>query len=322
LSDNKTAFDAERYSRNLPVLSLDSGLVFDRMTQWGGRAATHTLEPRAYYVRIPFRDQSRLPNFSSAVSDFNFAQLFTENQFVGGDRVNDADQLTLAATSRYTDDASGEELLRWGLGQRFYFRSPRVSLAGEAPELRQTDLLATAAGQPLRHVFLDATAQVNTNTRGLEKLLVGVRYNPAPDRILNAAYRYTRNDIVGDGLKLVDLQALWPLNWVAGQQRLYGIGRYNYSIRDRKMVEGLAGIEYNAGCWKVRALAHRFTTAKDQQTTNFFIQLELVGLSRIGINPLETLRQNIAGYRRFESQSRYGEGLDTAPISPRQESCK
>ena len=51
---------------------------------------------------------------------------------------------------------------------------------------------------------------------------------------------------------------------------------------------------------QVRAVAHRFITATQQESTSFQIQLELTGLSRIGINPLETLRQNITGYRRSD----------------------
>ena len=87
----------------------------------------------------------------------------------------------------------------------------------------------------------------------------------------------------------------WPVT-----SALSGLARLNYSIRDRKLLEGLLGIEYNAGCWQVRAVAHRFITATQQYSTSFQIQLELSGLSRIGINPLETLRQNISGYRRSD----------------------
>ena len=78
------------------------------------------------------------------------------------------------------------------------------------------------------------------------------------------------------------------------------MGRVNYSFQESKLLEGLAGFEYNKGCWQLRAVAHRFITATQQVSTSFQIQLELTGLSRIGINPLETLRQNIAGYRRSD----------------------
>jgi LPS-assembly protein len=78
------------------------------------------------------------------------------------------------------------------------------------------------------------------------------------------------------------------------------VGRWNWSLADAKLIEGLAGFEYNAGCWRLRAVAHRFITSSQQVSTSFQVQLELSGLSRIGINPLETLRQNISGYRRSD----------------------
>jgi LPS-assembly protein len=84
---------------------------------------------------------------------------------------------------------------------------------------------------------------------------------------------------------------------------LSGIARWNYSTQDSKLLEGLAGLEYNGGCWAFRVVAHRFTTATQTQSTSLFMQLELNGLSRIGSSPLELLRRNIAGYYRQEAQS-------------------
>jgi len=118
--------------------------------------------------------------------------------------------------------------------------------------------------------------------------------------VLNLAYRYARGSVdtadpTQTGIEQVDLSSQWPIT-----RNLSGLARWNWSIQDRKLLEGLVGVEYNAGCWQLRAVAHRFITATQQYSTSFQIQLELSGLSRIGINPLETLRQNIAGYRRSD----------------------
>ncbi|HSJ96431.1 MAG TPA: LPS assembly protein LptD, partial [Myxococcota bacterium] len=133
-----------------------------------------------------------------------------------------------------------------------------------------------------------------------QKFTLAAHYTPVPGRVVNAAYRYARGSIdsadpARGGIEQVDLSTQWPIT-----RNLSGVGRVNWSIQDRKLLEGLVGIEYNAGCWQVRAVAHRFITATQQFSTSFQIQLELTGLSRIGINPLETLRQNIAGYRRSD----------------------
>jgi LPS-assembly protein len=117
-------------TRSLPIVSLDAGLVFDRETSWLGRAMTQTLEPRLFYTYVPHREQNSLPNFDSGLADFNFAQLFTENQFVGGDRIAEADQLTAALVTRLIDSESGAERVRAAIGQRFYNTPQRVALPG------------------------------------------------------------------------------------------------------------------------------------------------------------------------------------------------
>ncbi|MFX6724659.1 LPS assembly protein LptD, partial [Acinetobacter baumannii] len=87
---------------------------------------TQTLEPRLFYVRTPYRDQSQYPVFDSGLADFNFAQIFTENRFVGLDRISDANQLTAAVTSRLIEE-NGLERLRAAIGQRYYFADPKVA---------------------------------------------------------------------------------------------------------------------------------------------------------------------------------------------------
>jgi len=303
LQDN--AQGLEDGSRGMPISSVDAGLFFDRPIQWAGRAFDQTLEPRLYYLDIPFRDQSRLPNFTTAEKDFSFAQIFTENRFVGGDRVGDANQLTIGLTSRMIESATGLERLTASLGQVYYFEAPRVTLSDTVRDTKSSDILAAIASQMSPSVSVEAGFQYTPNLNRSEKVTIEGHYSPEPGRVVNAAYRYARG--TGDpradpslqaGIAQVDLSAQWPIT-----RDISGLARWNWSTKDRKLLEGLAGFEYNAGCWQVRAVAHRFITATQQYSTSFQIQLELSGLSRIGINPLETLRQNIAGYRRSDEIS-------------------
>ena len=96
---------------SIPWASLDSGLVFERDSGLFGPGSTQTLEPRLFYVYVPYRNQDAIPIFDTALADFNYAQLFTENRFVGGDRFGDANQVTLALTSRFLR-SDGQEALR------------------------------------------------------------------------------------------------------------------------------------------------------------------------------------------------------------------
>ena len=221
---------------------------------------------------------------------------------MGGDRIGDANQLTIALTSRLIESATGLERFKAASGQVYYFQPPRVTLGGEPEGRKSSDILAFASSQMSPSVSLDAGWQYTPNLSRSEKITVGARYSPQPGSIVNAAYRYVRGvegstDPSLAQIKQVDLSAQWPVT-----RNLSGLARWNWS-KDRKLLEGLAGFEYNAGCWQVRAVAHRFITATQQYSTSFQIQLELSGLSRIGINPLETIRQNISGYRRSDEIS-------------------
>jgi LPS-assembly protein len=282
----------EDATRSVPFGSVDAGLFFDRPWDFGGASFFQTLEPRLFYVRIPYRDQTKLPNFSTAEVDFGASSLFRENRFIGGDRIGDANQITAAVTSRLVESDTGLERLKATLGQIYYFDPPRVTLdPATAPRVgTRSDVVALASGQVAPSVNLDASFEYDTARNRSQQINVGARYNPRPGSVVNAAYRYTR-----DAIRQADFSTQWPVS-----ESLTVVGRWNWSLADAKLIEGLAGFEYNAGCWRLRAVAHRFITSSQQVSTSFQVQLELSGLSRIGINPLETLRQNISGYRRSD----------------------
>jgi LPS-assembly protein len=301
MGENSEGF--EDASLALPISSVDAGLFFDRKTSWRGTAYEQTLEPRLFYLNVPYRDQSRLPNFTTAERDFNYSQLFTENRFVGGDRVGDANQLTVALLTRLIESETGLERLRAALGQVYYFRAPRVTLGEPATDAKSSDIVAFASGRVTPSFGLDMSIQYTPNLSRSQKLNVQAQYAPAYGSVINAAYRYARGSIDSTdpalaGIKQVDVSTQWPI-----MRNVSALARWNWSLKDSKLVEGLAGFEYNAGCWQLRAVAHRFITSTQQYSTSFQIQLELSGLSRIGINPLETLRQNISGYRRTDEIS-------------------
>ena len=278
----------QRITRNLPILSLDSGVTFDRPFHFAGRDYEQTLEPRAYYVYAPYRDQSAIPVFDTAQLDFSYAQMFTENQFIGGDRINDANQLTLAVTSRFIESDSGLERLQVTLGQRYYFSAQQVTLPGVAPRTSNaTDLLAAVSGQITRDWRIDTAWQFDTQNGTTIRQNLGASYRPAPGRALNFGYRF-----IDQSTEQIDLSGQWPLG-----ARWYGMFRYNYSFQDEKLVEGLAGLEYNGGCWAVRAVFQRLATKEDQSTDALFFQLELNGMGRLGANPLDVLKQSVPGYR-------------------------
>jgi LPS-assembly protein len=271
-------------------MSLDSGLSFERPISYFGQNYTQTLEPRLFYLRAPVREQSGIPIFDTGLADFNFAQIFSENIYSGTDRIADANQVTTAVTTRLLSQKDGRERLRFTFGQRFYFTEQRVTLPGEiGRSTRSSDLLASFSGEVLPKVNYDTTLQYSPNKKEIQRISHGVRYTPEPGKTLSASYRYQR-----DFLEQIDFAAQW--NFGGGW---YGVGRYNYSLRDGRVVESLGGIEYDGDCWVGRVVVQRFATASQRASTGIFFQLELNGLSRLGSNPLDILRRNIPGYTKL-----------------------
>ncbi|MRR51269.1 MAG: LPS-assembly protein LptD [Rhodocyclaceae bacterium] len=289
-------------NRNIPIFSLDSSVTLERDFDWFGRGLTQTLEPRVYYLYVPFKDQSVLNNattpivFDTALADFNFAQIFSENRYGGGDRIADANQVTAALTSRIIDPNTGSELVRGALGQRYYFTTQHVTLPGEiARTTRKADILAAVSGQVMPRTWVDTGWQYNPNLHRTERFNLGGRWQPEIGKVLNAGYRYNRNLAVGQpDVKQVDFSGQWPLGggW-------YGVGRYNYSLQEKRLIESVGGLELEGNCWVARFVVQRIATATQKTNTAFFVQLELNGFSRLGSNPLDLLKRNIPGYGRI-----------------------
>ncbi|HTN28586.1 MAG TPA: LPS-assembly protein LptD [Burkholderiales bacterium] len=278
----------ERQTATIPWLSLDGGLTFERNAQWFGKGVTQTLEPRAYFVYAPFRNQDQIPLFDTTLADFNYAQLFNENRFVGGDRFGDTEQITLALTSRIVGEG-GQELFRALIGQRYYLKDERVALTPTTPPRAsgQSDILASIGGKIGSDWSFDATGQYNPQLSQMQRYGISARFSPEIAKVVNASYRYNR-----DILHQVDVSGQWPVF-----QGWYAVGRYNYSLRDGRLLEGIAGFERNAGCWIFRVLFSRLQASTTTTSSAFYMQLEFPGVGGLGSDDILTiLRRNIQGY--------------------------
>jgi LPS-assembly protein len=275
------------YTRTLPITSIDSGLFFDRQDSFFGKDVTQTLEPRLYYVYIPYKNQNLLPVFDTSLADFNNTTIFSENQFNGVDRINNANQVTAAVTSRVINTDSGIEAVNAMVGQRFYFTPNNVLLPGQASSAAQSsDVLVALAATITQRWKFSSNFDFNQHNLHTQQMSLNSNYTVAPGKMLNASYRI-------DNLNLVrqwDLSSEWPIT-----HQLSFLGRMAYSTLDDKVVEGLMGVEYNQGCWALRVISTRFAVSSVQTNSAFYVQLELGGMG-LGQNPLQALRQNIPGY--------------------------
>ena len=299
-------------NRVVPTFSLDSGLVFERDASYFGRDFLQTLEPRLFYVATPFRDQNLLPIYDSAANDFSFATIFSENAFVGNDRISDNNLLTLGLTTRLLDPQNGAEVARLGLAQRLRLEDQNVTLPGGAAVVeRFSDVLLGAGLNWSPRWSVDSTFQFNPKTEKSTRATVGARYSPGNYRVVSGAYRFQR-----DSSEQVDVGWQWPLNdlWGdrgqdlgegkgLGEGRWYSVGRLNFSLSDRRLVDAVIGLEYDAGCWLARFVVEQLQTSLVSATQRIMFQLEFVGFARVGANPLKSLKDNIPRYQYLREQT-------------------
>ncbi|WP_394753517.1 LPS assembly protein LptD [Crenothrix sp.] len=209
LLNNQGASNPSSVSRVLPILSVDSGLYLERDLDIAGTTLQHTIEPRLFYLYIPRTDQRDIPIFDSALYDFRFNTMFRENRFSGTDRVQDANQITLALTSRLIDPASGLERLKLNIGNILYFQDREVSLAywdqnGISQEARPektafkqqrfSNLIAEASSQLNEHFSVDTGLQWNPRTNNMERGNIGLHFVNQPGELINLAFQYRKDD--------------------------------------------------------------------------------------------------------------------------------
>jgi LPS-assembly protein len=235
--------------------------------------------------------------------------VFTENTFSGQDRISDSHTLTLGATSRFINPDTGAEGARFGIAQRYRLSDQNVQLTPTTKSLQSgnSDILAGASVNVTQRLSLDTLVDYSEQYKRLERQSVGARYNPSGYRVISTAYRFQR-----ESSEVVDLSWQWPLNdlWrdvgIDRQQgqglgggRLYSIGRFNYSLLEKRLVESMLGVEYDGGCWVSRFALQRTQLTLNTSTSSLMFQLEFNDFSRLGFGNMNAARENISRYQNL-----------------------
>lgn len=276
--------DDRHLSRALPIFDIDTGLYFDRQ----GDEHTETLEPRFYYLRVPYRDQSQLPIFDALKPQFSFTQLFTDNRFEGADRQGDANQLSYALTSRVLNSITGAQVLQFDIGQIRYFADRRVQLNSLVPTdtAVYSDVTADALYNLNEQWGVTYEQLWNPTTRETDLAGVLLQYHPGYHQVVNIGYQFRRPNI-----KQTDFSFDWPLarNWSM-------VGRWNYDIVHHITLEDLIGFEYDSCCWDFQILRRHYVTPSGKFDNVFFFELQLKGLVTGGRHLESLLERGILGY--------------------------
>jgi LPS-assembly protein len=221
---------------------------------------TQTLEPRLYYLYVPNRDQRLIPVFDTA-TDFNFAQIFAENRYGGGDRIGDANQAD--GHAHLAPDRSGDRrrTLRAAFGQRFYF-STRTWACRRGAAQRPPDRfpgLALRPHLPRRPMPMSACSTTRDSTASSASTSAAAT---SPSRQGAQCRLSLHARPAGTARPAIDISGQWPLfgGW-------HAVGRFNYSTKDKRMVESVAGLEYDGGCWVGRVVMQRLATQTQASNT-------------------------------------------------------
>jgi len=275
--------------RTTPIVSLDAGTFFERSSHWGDADYVQTLEPRLFYLYVPEKNQDDLPVFDTGDYDPNFMTLFRENRFTGPDRMGDANQVTLAVTSRFLEPASGRQRFSASLGSQVYFRDRTVTLPGELPGTdNSSDLFSELTLALAQNWNADAEVQWDPHQSETSRNDYRLQYHAGPRQLVNLSYRHRR-----DSQEQTDLSFLWPLSPV-----WHAVGRWYYSLDENETIEALAGLGYESCCWGARLVGRSYINDDSStRNTEVYFQFELKGLGKLGTKIDDELERGILGYQ-------------------------
>ncbi|MEJ7137359.1 LPS-assembly protein LptD [Amphibiibacter pelophylacis] len=299
---------------SVPTVRIDGGLRLERQVSWAGQAWTQSLEPRLVYLNTPPRPGQRLlPLFDTGARDYTADTLFEDNAFAGGDRVSDGHQITAGLGTRLFSTETGAEALRLQLAQRYNFRSPTVvPQAFRLGDSGFSDLFVAASTSAIRDWNFSTQIQYSPRLGQIAHSSTRLTWTPGYARTLSAAW--TTDAVDGN---VLDVGGQWPLyrgRLVRSSQcegTLYGVGRMLWSRSESRLTDLIAGLEYDAGCWVGRLVVQRRSLSAQQASTRLMLQLELVGLAKLGSSPLNLLQGAIPGFTRLGDAPDPGEQTKT-----------
>lgn len=277
-----TRYDLDDYSagdggfdRTVPVVEWDNGLYFDRQSSLFDVPYNQTLEPRLYYAWADAEaDQNDIPAFDTALQSYSFEQLFQPDRFVGGDRVGNTNQLTVALTSRFNDLVTGAERARFSIGQVQYFEDREVTLFGKGAGNRSRSPLAgEVVLNPLQNLQIRSSGLWDPDTGDTEEGRSQLIFHSQDYQYLaSIGHTYSK-----DELEQSDIAAVLPVT-----DRVSLIGRWVYDADLDRTVGSLAGIEYNNCCWSVQVVHQNYLTDDQELDSRLLFQIQLKGLGGSG----------------------------------------
>ncbi|MEO3990072.1 LPS assembly protein LptD [Pseudocitrobacter cyperus] len=311
-----TVYD-DSVNRVMPQFKVDGKMVFERDMDWSA-GYTQTLEPRAQYLYVPYRDQSNIYNYDSSLLQSDYNGLFRDRTYGGLDRIASANQVTTGLTSRVYDEAAIERF-NVSVGQIYYFTESR---SGDDTTTWQNDdntgSLVWAGDTYLRLTDrwgLRGGIQYDKRLDNISTSSTTLEYRRDQDRLVQLSYRYASPEYIQatlpsnystseqykNGISQVGGIASWPV-----ADRWSVVGAYYFDTNSHKPADQMLGVQYNSCCYAIRVGYERKLNgwdsegAKDHAVYDNVIgfNIELRGLSsNYGLGTQQMLRSNILPYQ-------------------------
>jgi LPS-assembly protein len=296
-------------------MSLDGSLVFERETSAFSQSYTQTLEPRLFYVHSPYKEnQEDIPAFDTKATSVTFNSLFTGDRFTGGDRLADLNQLSTGLTTRYIRD-DGLEQFRVSAGSIWYFKDREVTLSGAESSYQErhtSSILAESEWNPTSDWSVFSFVEWDPYQDYSRQERHGVRFSDDMNHMLSVSSTKLDNRDPDTGTESnshqLDVGLYWALSdhWAIFGRQLRDLRAYetNELRPEDKVLESLAGLEYQSCCWRAQ-LMYRETSPRSTDTEfttekrfGWMLSIQLKGLTTLGSGTDELLSDSIYGYSR------------------------
>jgi len=276
-------------SRTVPVITLDAKLFAERNFSVWGKSLFQTLEPRALYLYVPKVNQDNLPVLDTGSIDINTHTMWMPHRFsggytkFGGDRVGDANRMTIGVSSRVSHKDTGQQVMSLGLGQVFHLDRREVGLPGQTfPNNALSNLFAEGEFNLSSSLKINGSIVWEPKSKKSERKTISLHYEPNQQTIIKTAYRFTRGS---PNIEQADTTFRLPINALLPNTSL--IGMWSYAIHEKKTIEAFGGIEYDSCCWSVSVIGQRYlngtnVSSEPEFVTGVFVQLRLRGLMGLG----------------------------------------
>jgi len=300
--DVRASFDK---SRAIPIVDVDSGLYFDRDLSFRNSKYTQTVEPRLFYLYVPYEDQSSYPVFDTTVLPFTTNSLYATNAYTGVDRLQNANQLTIGVSSHINDAETSAEKISFDLGIIDYFSDQKVCLTSDCSEVHSgvSPLVVGTSFYPIKHWSTTISGAFDTEEHIVNNVSVMSSYNKQRKSVIDLGYSFiaanTDSNSSNSAINLITLGAAVPLS-----DRFSALGYWYQNLNSGQLQSYFAGIEYDTCCWAARVTANRYYNySANEYNTGYFFEILLKGLGGVGTSASSLIANSIPGYSDIFKQN-------------------